>query len=292
MMNSMKNILVYGGTGVQGEPLVSELLNEGLNVRVITRKPANVKQGESFYGDLGDISSLKEANRGIDGVMYILPLSNYDKMVEYTHNVVNAAKANNVQKIIMNTSVSGVDKKIGNYSLDLKVDAENVLRESGIDYLIFRPTIYIDNFIQPMHLENINERSIIGYATPSDFKVSWISLKDTSIYMIRGLLNHDLSNGTYNIGGKESLSGSEIAEIISEEMGKKINYTQVPNEQMKEMLNQFLGKPVGDRVMEFYDWAIKERGNLVYPISEVERILGHSPISINSWIKNQNWKRK
>ena len=69
----MENILVLGGTGLLGAPVVRRLRQDGYNVRVISRNPdANrTRLGDGVEvvgGDVADRDSLIAAMQGCDGV--------------------------------------------------------------------------------------------------------------------------------------------------------------------------------------------------------------------------------
>lgn len=66
--------LVTGGTGTIGRQVISELLNAGKNVRMLTRDSSKVlppNSVEIFEGDLKRPDTLKEALRGVVGVHLI-----------------------------------------------------------------------------------------------------------------------------------------------------------------------------------------------------------------------------
>lgn len=285
----MEHVLVYSGTGTQGRPVVDQLVQRGIRTDVLSRNPDTESNGTIVVGDMEDPESLKSANEEVDGVILILPLSNYGKMVAYTKAVVEAAKANGVGKVVMNTSVAGVDEKVGYDSLDLKVEAEQVLKESGLNYSIVRPTIYLDNFTEPMHLQNIHENNMIAYAPPGDMEISWISLRDSAAFTIEALLQGRSNGKTFNVGGPEAIDGNRLADLLGNHLGKEIQYAQIPQEQMKAQLDKMMAPPVGDLVTEFYEWAETERGNLVYDIGKATAQLGVKPETPDAWIKRQNW---
>lgn len=70
-----EKVLVTGGTGLLGRPLVERLLADGYDVRVLARKLSSVEnlaaQGaEIFWGDVADAASLEAAFEGVQIVVH------------------------------------------------------------------------------------------------------------------------------------------------------------------------------------------------------------------------------
>lgn len=66
-------VLVTGATGAVGRPLVQRLLQEGAQVRALTRRPAPLPRGaEPVLGDLADRPSLRAALQGVDRAFVLL----------------------------------------------------------------------------------------------------------------------------------------------------------------------------------------------------------------------------
>ena len=92
-------VLVYGGTGTQGSPVVEQLLTAGRRVRVLTRDAARAEhwrfQGaEIAVADLGEPDTLAAANAGASQVVLQLPLQyDFDLHESYGRNAVDAAQA-------------------------------------------------------------------------------------------------------------------------------------------------------------------------------------------------------
>lgn len=72
-------VLVYGGTGTQGSPVVEQLLAAGRSVRVLTRDAGRAEHwrsrgAEIVVADLGAPGTLAAANAGVTRVVLQLPL--------------------------------------------------------------------------------------------------------------------------------------------------------------------------------------------------------------------------
>jgi UDP-N-acetylglucosamine 4,6-dehydratase/5-epimerase len=117
-----KKILITGGTGSLGKQLTKTLLKNYKPEKIIIYSRDELKQYEMeqnysascmryFIGDVRDLDRLKQAMRGVDYVIHAaalkqVPAAEYNPMecvktnIHGAENVINAAIANEVQKVI------------------------------------------------------------------------------------------------------------------------------------------------------------------------------------------------
>ena len=104
-MSESRSILVIGGTGMLGEPVVRCLQADGYTVRVLTRNPGKARtifgEGvEAVRGDVEDSSSLDVALRGCMGVHINLNGgSDADLERRGTANVAQAAQRADIARL-------------------------------------------------------------------------------------------------------------------------------------------------------------------------------------------------
>ncbi len=155
-----KSILVVGATGNYGKPVARQLSQDGFDVRVFTRRHEKALQkfGEAFpvfEGDVGDDASLRRALEGCYGVHINLRGWWKDKShdrIEHrgTANVVRLAKEAGVERLTYLSNIHAREEHSYLPHLKAKIDAEKVVRESGIPYAIFACTFFMENL---HHLE-------------------------------------------------------------------------------------------------------------------------------------------
>lgn len=147
-------ILVTGGAGALGSRLVRRLRARGIPVRVVglphdpARHVVEALGAEYFGIDILDGEALREAFRGIQAVAHLAArvLSRRDPgilhrvNVEGTANVVAAARGAGVERLVHVSSISVMYRHQNGYSRS-KARAEAIVRESGLDWTILRPTL-------------------------------------------------------------------------------------------------------------------------------------------------------
>src|SRR6516162_1939669 len=104
-----QKILIVGGTGLVGQPVVRRLLADGYQVRVLSRSPDRARallgvDYEVVGGDVDDPPSLEAAVCGCAGVHVSLPEFDPDLDRRGTANVARAAARAGVGRL---TYVSG-----------------------------------------------------------------------------------------------------------------------------------------------------------------------------------------
>ena len=141
-----KRILVIGGTGLLGEPVVRHLRKSGFAMRLMVR---NVEQaarrfGDGFEivkGDLADAWHLKVAARNCYGVH--INLSGKIEQVG-VERIAAVASNHRLQRITYISGTSVAAENVGVPVIRRKFFAEQAIRESGIPYCIFCPTWFME----------------------------------------------------------------------------------------------------------------------------------------------------
>lgn len=295
MEHAQQKVLVYGATGVQGGPVVRQLLKYGHQVRVVVRDPHKAQAlrqsgAEVIIGDLNDLASLKTASEEIDAVFLQLPLEFSAAVVEYGRNAIDAAKAAGVSHLVFNTSVVIPNSSTNVKALDLKREVEKYLQQSGLSNIILRPTFFMENLAAPWSAPTIVQQGTVAYPMTSDFKASWISVEDMGALAVEALKRPDLSGSVFNIGGPEALTGNEIAEQFASAFGRAVNYYPIPLDQFEQQMNTAMGEPVGTEIAALYRWFVEQPQSPA--IIDMQPVLQKLPVQLTSlkqWIRSQNW---
>jgi len=149
-------ILVVGGTGMLGVPVARRLRADGFDVRVFARdaEKARPQLGDSvatFSGNVADPGALDRALAGCSGVHVSLrgkPVGeNTFERVEGrgVPNLLAAAARAGVERLSFNSDVHvtvAENRRIP--QMAVKVACEEAIQASGIPYVIFRPSIFME----------------------------------------------------------------------------------------------------------------------------------------------------
>ena len=159
-------ILITGITGFIGSHLAERLLEKGVKVRGVVRRPASAKWlidkgAEIFVGDLLDAPTIKRAAEGCSVVVHAAVYNEkttetqdleWRTNVEGTTNVLAAGSVCGVERIIYISSIAvyGTNTSplldesmntplVGEVYPDCKITAELAVRNYGLPYVIVRP---------------------------------------------------------------------------------------------------------------------------------------------------------
>jgi NAD(P)H dehydrogenase (quinone) len=291
-MKDSGTALVYGGTGLQGRPIVEQLVHEGYQVRVLTRQPQpELGHGvEAVDGAFEDADSLVRATRGVSHVVLLLPLDfDVAQTQEWTRKVVQAAEKAGVKRLVFDTSAPVPEAPTGIAAIDVKVAAEAIVRAASIPWTIIRPTIYLGNLLAPWSAPAIVRDHVIAYPLPSDVALSWISWEDTALGVARALADPTMAGQTLDIGGASAVTGTELAATFSRVLGGRYSYAPIPLEGFELGLNQALGPPVGTQIAALYRWLDDHGHDQLSRLKNDNARLGLEPTPLEDWIKAQNW---
>lgn len=219
-------ILVTSATGRVGRHVVHQLVRRGAEVRILTRDPAraDVPAGvEVARGDLLDIDSLRAALEGVR-TLFLLNAVTGD---EFTQALIalNLAREAGVERIVY-LSVIHADRFVNVPHFAVKSGAERMLTQMGFSATILRPTYFIDNEL--MIADAVRTHGV--YPMPIGSKgVAMVDARDIAEVAAIELIRRDrapatLPTETINVVGPDTLTGSEVAGIWSELLGRPVAY--------------------------------------------------------------------
>lgn len=107
--------------------------------------------------------------------------------------------------------------------LDAKAKFEQKLKESGIQYTIYRPTGYFYDIVKVFRPMIAKGKVTLLGKEPVSCNV--IDTSDLADFMVEHMLD---DNKTYNIGGSETYTYEEIADMMFAVNGKQPNISRAP----------------------------------------------------------------
>jgi len=223
-------ILVTGGTGYLGRPLVNRLLNEGLRVRVLSRQETS-GPGETFPGDVTLPESLDSAMAGVRVVYhlaalvdhYASPESLYRVNVQGAVNTVEAAMRNGVRRFIHCSSVSAEPGGGSTNYGQSKIEAEKRLQayQSRISLITIRPgPVYDERRRNLRRLVRFSKGTGLAPGLVPDVQVHLASIRNvTEAFALAQ--EHGRSGEAYAVCDRRPVQRSILSRIIAEETGAR-----------------------------------------------------------------------
>lgn len=226
-------VAVTGATGFVGRHLVDRLLRDSHEVTVVT----NRRSGTDLFSDRvkyvkGSVHNqheLQEAFCNCQSVFHLVGIiaetrkNTFEKTVEQgTKNVISACQQNNIETIIY-LSALGTTADAGAKYFNTKWAAEQFVKNSGLNWTIFRPSIIYgrnDGFLAMMS-KIIKLSPFVPIFGDGKYKLQPVYIGDLVEAMAKSLTSKECQGETIEIGGAEPLEYVEIINSIKKALKKK-----------------------------------------------------------------------
>ena len=271
--------LITGSTGHIGRPLVEQLHKEGHDVRALVRDADRAEvlpDGiDIAVGNLDDADSVAAALRGVDSVF----LLHVGAGTTQTQIMIDAARSTGVNRIVLLSSVGARLIPIAGLIPGSLAAREDLLRASGLDVTFLRPTSLMSNV--PSWAVGIRESNQV--VDPTDPGVQVPVNPDDIARVAAHVLTEDghVGNG-YILAGPEALTVRQQVEILSDVLGRTIEFVAVtPEQAAKEAIER--GTPV-QLAEAMKDLNEMFRARLVGQLADdIENLTGVAPRSFRDW---------
>jgi len=225
-------IFVSGGTGFIGGHLRRALLAKGHSIRLLVHKRGDgIEQGvEQVEGDITLPEVLAAAVQGCDATINLVGIIRefpgrgvtFARLhVEGTRNVLEASKAAGIKRHLQMSALGTRPNATSNYHRS-KFQAEELVRGSGLDYTIFRPSIVFgpkDDFVNKLagYIRNYPAVPVIG---DGNYRLQPISADDVARCFVQALEMPATVGKTYELCGPDRLAYNELLDTIGRVLGK------------------------------------------------------------------------
>lgn len=245
-MKANTKVLVIGATGKTGQPVVEQALQSGLPVRAVIRREddrsAHLRQAgaETILGDVHDIKSVREIVEDIDRIYFAYP-PHEDRLVEASANIAVAAREAGVTTVV-NMSQITVRENARSALTHQHWLSEHIFDDAGVGAIHIRPTFFAENLIL-FSARTIAEEGKI-YLPYGKRAHAPIAAADIARVVVQLLSHPDgLAGQRLLLTGPELYSIREMANIIGQEIGRPVEYIDLPAEQWRKILSDQIGLP-------------------------------------------------
>src|SRR5215470_17499635 len=217
-------ILITGATGTNGREIVEQLSAKGVRARAMVRKREDVRlprtpNVEFVSGDLDDASSLDAALAGVEQAFLLSPSS--AEQVAREANFIRAAKRAGVRHVVK-FSILGAAPNSPSRLIRRHGEAEKMLEDSGIAFTMLRPHYFMQNLL--WYINDIKSQGVFHASLPETYRHSHVDARDNAAVAVAALTESGHEGKVYHITGSEALTYREVAEILSQAIGKEVRY--------------------------------------------------------------------
>jgi len=231
----MKKIAIIGSTGMLGQPVTKAFINAGFEVSILVR---NTDKAKSIFGskvrivkgDVKDTNSLKELLSGQDAVYLNLSVQQSSGINEFQpereglKNILQVAKASNVKRIGYLSSLVHFYSGIHWWVFDVKREAVENIKQSGLAYSIFYPSTFMESFDKGAYRQG----NMINLAGTSKYPMYLIAGDDYGKQVVKAFENNN-GNNEYVVQGPDGYIADDAAKLFVDNYKKaKIKVAKLP----------------------------------------------------------------
>lgn len=264
-------VVLAGAYGNLGSDIFKELLKQGHEVVAADMAQRDIgSEGNYTFKkiDVTNPETLKGLCDGADVVITTVGLTktsasvtNYQIDYQGNLNILNEAKAAGVKHFTY-ISVIKADKAPKVPMLHAKYLFEQELKKSGLTWVIHRPTGYFYDIVKVF--KPMVEKGEVTLLGKKPVHANVISTEDFAEFIVKSMLDE---NKMYNVGGKETYSYEQIAQLCFKAAGKPAVIKRAPAFlfDVLAFVNK-LKKNGKEAILRFSKWTLTEEmvGDTVY----------------------------
>ena len=261
--------------------MVPKLLEEDVEVRAFVHdanKANTLRQAgaEIMEGDLRNPEDVKHALKDVDKV-YLLTW-NGPTQAEQALNVIEVAQEVGQPHIVRHSMWGSEESRIVQQGMQV----EQELKESDLSWTILRPTFFMQNILG--QAQNIAAEGKM-YWSLEDAEIAMIDIRDIADSAVSVLTEEGHQGKTYRLTGPEAISFHRVADVLSEELDREIQYISVPDEAAKDsMIQMGMHEWVAKGTVELFEGF--RQGFADEASEDVARLKGESARSIRQFVRD------
>jgi uncharacterized protein YbjT (DUF2867 family) len=278
VMADTGNVLITGATGNVGSAVLDNLGTTDFSLRALVHNESKVRtmsdRGvEVVVGDFLEPESLAPALEGVSTLLLITP--HHPEQVAQATNVIEVARGSGNDPRIVRLSVAQASHEAPTKNCRQHAQIEEELISSGLPYTILRPTTFMQNTLATARTVCSESRI---YQPFKDGKLGMIDVRDIGEVAAKTLAEEGHEGKTYTLTGPKAISFYDIAEMLSEVLGKKVDYVPISLEKAKEaMLGMGLSEWKTEVLIEYA--RAHGQGYSNFTTEDVEQLTGHTATS-------------
>lgn len=223
-------ILVTGATGFVGYHLVNALVGRHKRVRCLVQTDEAKTRGiandiEIVKGDIRDKDVVNNALKGVQQVVHLASVIENPNLeivrqinAEGTKNLVQASLLCGVEQFIFFSTLNVILPVKNQYSMS-KLEAEGIIKKSGLSFIILRPSIIYgrgDNGTIEKLISTVKTKKLVFLVGEGKYMLQPVFVDDVVRAVCEVLNNpHKFENRALFLVGKEIVSYNDLVDLIS-----------------------------------------------------------------------------
>jgi NADH dehydrogenase len=293
-------VFVTGSTGFVGNHVLHELVEKGHQARALVRPGSEHKlkrpnDVETIPGTVDEVADLIQGMQGCDAAIHLVGIIRafpsqditFERMhTEATANVIEAAKEAKVPQLLHMSALGAREDGPTPY-LTTKFAAEELVRQSGLNYTIFRPSLIFGRGGDAITMfGDMVKKYVVPIIGDGQYRFQPVSVTTVAQGFEKALDPKTAKEQTLDVGGPDNVTFDEIMDTLARVMGKsivKIHMPVLPLRLATSALQHAPGYPLTtDQITMLLEGSTCDEK----PFYE---ILGLEPISLEQTLRDAVW---
>ena len=293
-------VFVTGSTGFVGNHVLHELVEKGHQVKALVRPGSEHKlkrpdDVETIPGTVEEVADLIRGMQGCEAAIHLVGIirafPSQDITFERLHteaaaNVIGAAKEAKVPRLLHMSALGAREDGPTPY-LRTKFAAEELVRQSGLNYTIFRPSLIFGRGGEAIKMfADMVKKYVVPIIGDGQYRFQPVSVTTVAQGFEKGLDPETANDQTLDVGGPDNVTFDEIMDTLARVMGKsivKIHMPILPLRLATSALQHAPGYPLTtDQITMLLEGSTCDEK----PFYE---LLGLEPISLEQTLRDAIW---
>jgi uncharacterized protein YbjT (DUF2867 family) len=239
-------IIITAPTGNIGHQVLEHLLGSGEPIRVIARDPTRIspqarQRVEVVPGSHGDADVVNKAFAGADAVFWLVPPDPHADSVEaafvdFSRPACEAFASQGIKRVVGVSALGRGTPWAANAGLvTASLATDDLIASTGVSYRALTMPSFMDNLLR--QVEAIKRQGMFFSPISGDRKLPSCATRDIAAVAAKLLLDPSWSGqGSVPVLGPEDLSFNDMAQIMSQVLGRPVRFQQIPGDILKARL--------------------------------------------------------
>lgn len=243
-------VFLTGASGYVGTVVLRELLAQGHEVVVLkhTQRDMAIRnsQLQEVAGDITDSGSLRGLMDGCEAVIHLVGIIRevpsrgvtMDRIhVRGTENIVREAQNAGIRRFLHMSALGAREDAKSGYHKS-KWAAEEIVRNSGLDYTIFRPSVIFGrggpgpNFLAQLY-DLVRNSPVVPVVGHGNYLLQPVSVRNVAAGFVQGLVQSQTTGKVFEVGGDKQIAYLDILKMIAQKLNKKFRAVYLPETLMR-----------------------------------------------------------
>ncbi len=231
-------ILLTGSTGFVGSYMVPALMDTGHEIVALVRQDVELPPGvELVKGDVLDVDSLERAVKGCQAAIHLVGIIRefpsrgitFQRLhVEATGNVIRACQEEGIDILLYMSALRAGAYSAAEYHRT-KFAAEELVRNSGLDYAIFRPSLILGPGSQfLMDMKKLVALKLVGLVGGGGYRLQPVAVQDVARAFVLALERKELRDETWELCGPKVYTLKELMEAMVRAWDRRVVLFPLP----------------------------------------------------------------